>query len=298
MNEQQLKQLLAAQVNNSAPDKDTLWEKIEGRLQQKSAAPMQLPVNHPKKGSHSVVKILAAVAACFAVVLAVPALLSDNIGGNIMEDSAAGVNSADVTSSVDEMLNSPSADSASDNVATVPVKEFLSYSELPFSSYSETIISCTGEPYGSDYFVEEDILAQADLLVRGEVTRVYAAEDGESIFYELSVSESYPEGETAVTVQSCSQYKLRRGREYLLPLARTPQGYRTVQDSVPQTEFTADGGAVYYNGWSSLLTEHSQPLEYPTQGEEDYFHDRMMFSPTGDISLLVKKWLDMKGSKS
>lgn len=154
-----------------------------------------------------------------------------------------------------------------------------------------TYLSCSGEPYGESYFVEEDILADTDLIVRAEVKRVYKSDDGESLCYELDVIQSYPESnETTIIAKSCSPYKMRRGREYLIPLTETEDGWRTVFDSVPQTEFTSDGGAVYYNGWSSLDTGGSEWLIYPQDSEEAHFYDRMMYSENGDISALIRKW--------
>ena len=47
MNEQQLKMLLTAEINDSAPDKDALWAKIEGRLQPKTAQPVEAPRKKP-----------------------------------------------------------------------------------------------------------------------------------------------------------------------------------------------------------------------------------------------------------
>ncbi len=295
MNEQQLKQLLTNEVNNSAPDKDALWEKIEGRLAAKN--PMQQSEPPKKKPLRLAAKIGGAIAACIAVVIAVPLMFGS---GGVSSDSAAneltdGMNAVQedaAQNTEDNIAGAPS--DAPNGAVTVKPKAFMSYNELPFASYSETIIQCSGEPSGG-YFVEEEILSETDALVRAEITKVYLSGDGESICYDLSVSEGYGASVDEVTVHSCSRYPMKRGREYLLALTETEDGYITAFDGVPQPEFDSLGGLVFYNGWQSLITEDCYPLEYPKAGEEEYFHDRMMYSPSGDYSAVITRWLDMKG---
>lgn len=288
MNEQKLKELLTAEMNNSAPDKDALWASIEGRLQPKHVEVAQTPGR--KTLNFNAIKALATAAAGVLLIAAVPAVLQRSSVMN--EESFAtdgGMNAAGSESMV--MDEAPADNSEHDNIVVVEPEEFMNYNALPFDSYSLTYIKCSGEPYGESYFVEEDILADTERIIHGEVTAVYLSEDGESLCYEMQVLESYPESEEGIiTVESRSPYAMRRGRKYLVPLAKTDEGWRTVFDSVPQTEFTANGGAVYYNGWSSLDTGSSQSLIYPQDSEDAYFYDRMMYSQSGDITALIRKW--------
>lgn len=306
MNEQQLKAIFTAEMNNSAPDKEALWAKIEGRLQPKaSVQPIEAPRKKPI--NLNVIKAMAAAAACIALIAIVPAVLNTGVfNSGTMTSSADGSMSMvqDEQNIAVDAADSPAyEDSAvqgeqnSDTMIVEPT-EFLNYRELEFASYSETIYSCSGTPYGDSYFVEESVLAQTDRIVKAEVTAVYQTDD-DSICYELMVSESYPESsEKIITVESCSLYKMRRGREYLLPLASTSDGWRTVYDGVPQIEFDIHGGAVYYNGWSSLDTGGSESLIYPQESEEAYFYDRMMYSQSGDITALIRKWETLERSLS
>lgn len=298
MNEIQLKELLTAEMNDSAPDKDALWAKIEGRLQPKEVreVPKKKPINL------HVIRAMAAAAACVALIAIVPAVLNrGGMNSEQMTSSADGSMSMvqdEAAAGADEPAYEDNAVQGGQSSDTVIVKptEFLNYRELEFSSYSETIYSCIGTPYGEAYFVEEDVLAQTERIVRAEVTAVFQ-QDESSICYELAVSESYPESdENVIIVESCSPYKMRRGREYLLPLAKTEDGWRTVHDSLPQIEFDIYGGAVYYNGWSSLDTGGSQSLIYPQESEEAYFYDRMMYSQSGDITALIGKWESLERS--
>ena len=281
MNEQMLKELFTAETNNSAPDKDALWSRIEGRLQPKAEAPRK------KANNTNIIRILAA-AACLALVLIVPLTLRNT---PIVSESNT-MNESNADNSMGDMMSEPdNSENSTLHEGVAEPKEYLSYNELPFNSYSVTYLSCSGEPYGESYFVEEDILADTELIVRAEVEKVYKSDDGKSLCYELDVIQSYPEiNQTTIIAKSRSPYKMRRGREYLIPLAKTEDGWRTVYDSVPQTEFTSDGGAVYYNGWSSLDTGGSEWLIYPQSDEEDHFYDRMMYSEDGDISALISKW--------
>ncbi len=293
MNEQMLKELLTAEMNNSAPDKDALWARIEGRLQPKSA---EAQPHRRKVININALKAVAAAAASILLIVAVPAVLQRS--GSMDEDSfTANGGAMNAEDSESMVMDDAPADDAVGGTVNVEPKEFMNYNELEFDSYSITYIECNGEPYGESYFVEEDILADTERIIHGEVTAVYLSEDGESLCYEMQVLESYPESpESVITVESRSAYAMKRGREYLVPLARTDEGWRTVFDSVPQTEFTANGGVVYYNGWSSLDTGGSQSLIYPQQHEDEYFYDRMMYSHSGDITALIKKWETLERS--
>ncbi len=298
MNEQQLKMLLTAEINDSAPDKDALWAKIEGRLQPKAAQPVEAPRKKPI--NLNAIRAAGIAAACIALIAVVPAVLNRG-----MMNSEQMTDAADGSMSMVQDEQNAAADEASENtdsvqsdngIQVVEPTEFLNYRELEFSSYSETIYSCSGTPYGDSYFVEEDVLAQTERIVKAEVTAVYQT-DEDSICYELAVHESYPKSdESIITVESRSPYKLRRGREYLLPLASTSDGWRTVQDNVPQIEFDIHGGAVYYNGWSSLDTGGSESLIYPQVSEDAHFYDRMMYSQSGDITVLIGKWESLERS--
>lgn len=301
MTEEQIKALYNAEIENSAPDKDALWAKIESRLTPK-AAPVTTQAqiaetSTPKTANRKkpiYLTVLKYAAACAVLLIAVPAVFNV-IDNNITSDNApiADTNTGfagDTNSSAEENTDAADSDASeapsdSESVNSAPEK-LLSYSELTFPSYSETYYSCDGIPYGGSYFVEEDILKDTDEMIIGEVGRVSLSDDGSSIVYELVNVEGYGE----LTVESRSPYTMRRGRQYLLPLAKTEGGWRTVYDNVPQIEFTSDGGIVYYNGWESLDSDRSQNIIYPQDSVDEFFYDRMMFDNSGDVSGLINKW--------
>ncbi len=321
MDENRIKELYEAEINNSAPDFDKLWEKIDSNLTEKKASTPEISIT-PKKSHLNAVKTIAALAAGLALVAFVPSLFSSDrvsleatapsVNPSAGADSAVNFAPSEDSVVMDEAANdSVYEEEASDSVCEEEVSDsesemsesgnyetesvVISYEDLPFNSYSETILTCTGTPYGSEYFLEEDVLSSADYIVSAVVMDVYRKDDGSAICYELETSVSYPEkmSETII-VESCSTHTMKRGREYLIPVAKTAEGYRTVYDNIPQIEFTADGGLVYYNGWTSLDNDDSQSIIYPERTVDDFFYDRMKFSYSGDYSALIEKFYDAK----
>lgn len=307
MNENKLKELYEAEINNSAPDFDKLWEKIDSNLAPKEIIAPEIAIT-PKKSPMNAVKTVAALAAGLALVAFIPSLFSTNQFSADMSESAgmaadSPTDSADIQNSVNMEDASDDAADAMDEEAVsdsmwedVQEEEMLiSYEDLSFNSYSETVYTCTGTPQGGEYFVEEEVLADADYIINAKVKNVSLSEDGSKILYELENSVTYPEIRTEIVfVESCSAYTMKRGREYLIPVAQTADGYRTVYDNIPQIEFTADGGLVYYNGWSSLDDSTSQSIIYPQRTVDDFFYDRMKFSYSGDYSAMIQKFYDAK----
>lgn len=298
MTEEQLKQMLTEEVNVAAPDKEALWARIDAQLKPKTA-----PVK--RKIMPRMFKISGFAAACAAVVLLVPAVLSTVISGSktdsIVSDGSVhnsepsgGEQNVDSDNHLANEIadNADFADSAAEDYAP---SELLRYDELSFPSYSQTLFDCSGEPFGGEYFVEDDILAQTDIIIRARVDKVYKTDDGSGICYDVTAAEAFTEADipSELTVVSRSPYPMCRGREYLLLLTEDENGYRTVFDSVPQTEYTADGGFVYYNGWRTLTTDSSCALLY-TEQPDAFFYDRMMYSAAGDPAPLIAAWSDIR----
>lgn len=307
MNENKLKELYEAEINNSAPDFDKLWEKIDSNLAPKEIIAPEIAIT-PKKSPMNAVKAIAALAAGLALVAFVPSLFStDQFSADMSESAGMAADApADSADGKDDLIMEEASENAADAMEEEAVSDsmsedvqeeemLLSYEDLSFNSYSETVYTCTGTPQGGEYFVEDEVLADADYIVSAVVRSVSLSEDGSKILYELENSVTYPEitSETII-VESCSAYTMKRGREYLIPVAETADGYRTVYDNIPQIEFTADGGLVYYNGWSSLDDSTSQSIIYPQRTVDDFFYDRMKFSYSGDYSAMIQKFYDAK----
>lgn len=276
MNEKKLIDLYKNEIENSAPDFDAMWKKIENNLEPKENTLKITPKKSP-------LKPFMAIAACAVCVIGVSLVFADN--NPVINDSAA--------PAIPE--NTFQADEQESSEEAITPLAPMSYENLNFTSYSETFIDCSGKPNGADYFVEDMVLSSADCIIRGIVTKVYRSENGESLCYEMEVKESCPETtEKTVVVKSNSPYKMKRGREYLIPAEKTDDCYRTVFDNIPQLEFTAEGGIVYYNGWNSLDAADSVDLLYPQKNVDDFFYDRMKFSYAGDISPIIEKFRHLK----
>ena len=302
MNDNELIELLKAHTDASAPDKEALWKNIESRLEPKTRAAAPI-----KRGFE--MKRFAAVGSVAAGIVLILGLFSTINIRNSMTDTLAPDNSISASKpsadenaqDLDNAGNADVADAVCDTIT--PAEPILSYADIPFSSYSETILQCSGEPYGDSFFVEENVLAQTDVLLSAEVTRVFLSEDGSSICYELGNVEYYDEKDAEVygeapVITSRSRSAMRRGRRYLLALACEDGALHTVFDGVPQVEFTEDGGLVYFNGWSLLDDQGAQAILYEQKNAEDFYYDRMKFSRSGSVSRLVGTWLEQTRADS
>ncbi|MGN0669131.1 MAG: hypothetical protein ACI4JZ_01155 [Oscillospiraceae bacterium] len=290
MTEEQLKQMLTEETNAAAPDKEALWTKIDAQLKPKAA-----PVK--RSAVPQLAKITGLAAACIAAVLLVPAIfnLVKLTNGNIAIGNKSDVSSSQSCSSSYQSNYSPSNNADSSPAEELPNTKLLRYDELSFPSYSQTLLKCSGKPFGDEYFVEQDILAKTDVIIRARVNKVYNTDDNSGICYDVTVTEAFSEAEisSSLTVVSHSPYPMRRGRDYLLLLNEDENGYHTVFDNVPQTEYTADGGIVYFNGWQSLTTNNSRALIYSEQPDA-FFYDRMMYSTNGNPSSLIAAWSEIR----
>lgn len=294
MTEEQLKQKLTEEINAAAPDKEALWARIDTQLKPKIAPAKRSVV--PR-----FVKISGFAAACVATVLLVPVMFN-LVNFKNSNNTFLGENSSQDGSSADRNGNPVHIEEPKNNSdyanlvdGSRPFTKLLHYDELPFPSYSQTLLKCSGDPFGDEYFVEEDILAQTDVIIRGRVDKVYKTDDESGICYDVTVTEVFSGADisSSLTVVSRSPYPMRRGREYLLLLSEDENGYHTVFDNVPQTEYTANGGMVYFNGWHTLTTDSSYALLYSEQPDA-FFYDRMMYSAAGNTSHLIAAWSNIR----
>ena len=299
MTEERIKELYTEEMSGSAPDMDAIWAKIDSRLTEKEAPA-------PKKKSNITLwRTGALIAACVTILIAVPSVLNRD---DIASTEKSAPNNASNSISVEQALTTPSffndAADAENEAAEEVVEEAipentfetsdgpLNYNELSFAPSYTKNISCYGTPSGGDYFVEDDILVETECIIDAVVDNVYASPDGECVYYELTPKAVYGSNDlnSKITVASCSEYSLKIGGEYVIPLKTSDDTYQTVFDGVPQIEVTADGGLVYYNGWECLNAPDSQSIIYPQNKVDDFFYDRMMFTFNGDISPLIEKW--------
>lgn len=286
MTDKDLKQLYNDEINGSAPDMDALWERIENGLAEKESKNVENSVATKKRHFITLKRCLAFAAVCAVIAVIIPTA----VGNSSIMDSMD-MDSVDMDS-VDE-IHYDEAYEEYDNADEAFSDEFLSYANLNFpQSYSGIIAS--GEPNGSEYFYENDVLIETEGFIDGIVNSVYAGDD--CVYYELSAVDVYGDIDSGtVTVLSRSKYPMMVNREYLIPVKSTNGELETVFDRVPQIEFTSDGGIVYYNGWETLDNDDSQSILYPKSGVDDFFYDRMKFSYNRDFSKLIERWVSIQG---
>ncbi len=307
MNEKQIKQLYSKEIESSAPDMDALWSRIESGLAEKpsSVSPGSVTADSSsaerKKPFITLKKGLALAAVCAVLAVIIPAARIGNI--NSMDSISEGKQSQEAENFADNEVYSETNATVQEN-SNGSDEEFygdgaLRYEDLDLAFAEKKNPVCGEapyEPYGGDYFSEEDILLETEYFIDAVVDNVYA--DGSSIYYELKAASVFSaEGnvseEETITVASRSKHEMLEGREYLIPVKSSAEGLRTVFDGVPQIEIVSGEGLVFYNGWTSLVSDNSRDIIYPKSGVDDFFYDRMKFS-YGDYRSLLKKWEELK----
>lgn len=289
MNKKELKKQYIAHCESTAPDMDKLWERIESGLEEK---PENGVSSKPVRSFN-----LRWAAAAAAVLVLIPSILigTNNTKGSMSMDGGAALDEA--YQMIAEAKSETTAAAAADNFdmaagETASLPETVCYEELSFNTYAEEIPVPTAKPFGDEFFVEEKVLAETDIIVDAVVSSVYKGEGG-TVCYVLTAEDG---GIGSVTVESASRYTLKPDREYILPLKKTEDGYRLAFENAPQIERTLDGGLVFHNGWA-CLAENSAELIYPQAYADDFFYDRMRFSYTDGMASLTEKWRELKESE-
>lgn len=306
MNEKEFKKQYIAHCENTAPDMEKLWEKIESGLEEKAEGRV---TSKPAK-SFSFRKAAVWCTACAAVLIAVPAILvgtgvtktADSMTAEMQNEAVAGdVETSAAYAEDDGFVEEPDyvdLDGVAADTATTSLPEMVYYEELPLSSPVPTEVALptpTAEPFGDDFFVEENVLAETDIIVDAVVNQVYRSEGG-TVCYVLNAEDSDKNDMGSITVESATPYAMKIGSEYILPLKEMGDGYQLVFENAPQIECTLDGGVIFHNGWRSL-DENSCYVSYPKGGVDDFFYDRMRFSYKDGIGVLDEKWKDVQNHR-
>lgn len=307
MNKKELKKQYIAHCENTAPDMEKLWEKIESGLEEK---PESGVTSKPVK-TFNFRKAAVWCTACAAVLIAVPAFI---IGANNSKTSDSFTMSQNEAVAGDMITAAPAADGGfieepadaapaeifdeecrTETATTTSLPEMVYYEELPLAgtgAHDASSLLQTAETSGDEFFVEENVLAETDIIVDAVVNKVYSSGGG-TICYVLTAEDSDKNDMGSITIESSSPYTLKANREYILPLKETEDGYRLVFENAPQIECTLDGGVIFHNGWQSL-NENSCWVKYPQNNVDDFFYDRMRFSYTDGMASLTDKWKTVK----
>lgn len=298
-------------IHDTAPDMDKLWDRIECEIDKKeTSTDKENETTYQKnreniKSNFSYSKI-AAVAAAFIVVFAGVNIINESHKAKIaseriptersskaetendyMADGAAYNDADDADEAYDGQKEaSDDADAGADSTAIVNY-ESLSFNATDTAPYNNSYVAA-----GNEFFVEKDVLADTQMFADVIVTDTTFEND--KAVYDLQVNDIYTKEGTLtfenITITSSSPYILQKNREYLLPLRKNNNGdYMIVFENAPQIELTLDGGLVFQNGWDSL-ENGSMALEKKNLNMNDYYFDRMRYSPSNDLSQLMIEW--------
>ncbi len=312
MNSKKIEQLYKSHAENTAPDMDALWERIESNLEEKTD---EAVTSKPIRRTISFTKKTALAAACVAALIIVPvAVRNMDISNSDMvaeapsveqtmadapvmdgaDDEAVGAlpenfenifdNKAEQNDAVadEDFAEAP----AEEDTAAGSVQQTIRYEDLQLG-YAGSPLTPYGEVDGDDFFVEEKVLIETDIIVNAYIDNVYSNGDG-AICYEIT-ADNVETGETdSIYLTSRTPYVMLEDRCYVLPLKADETGYSLVFENAPQIERTLDGGYIFHNGWESL-DENALDVIYPQGGVDDFFYDRMKFS-YGSLDSLIEKW--------
>lgn len=316
LNDRKIKELYKAHAEQTAPDMDALWERIERGLDEKNAETVSGVTSKPvrKHIGFGKIAVPAALAAVIALVIAPAAFRgfknSDMVydSGNIIMSGAGELDGgAEEIFENDSNDNSDKAlwdggEAAEDVYDESGLTGTVRYEDLKLESASAAESSPADDGSGAapsvktagdDFFVEANVLIHTDIIVNAYVDRVYSR--GETVCYELTAENADTNETENITLESATPYRLLENRSYVLPLKFDGGTYSLVFENAPQIEVTLDGGLIFHNGWVTLDGGDSADVIYPQNGIDDFFYDRMKFSYSADTDTLVKKWHELKG---
>ena len=320
LNDRKIKELYKAHAEQTVPDMDALWERIERGLDEKNADTVSGVTSKPvrKHIGFGKIAIPAALAAVIALVIA-PATFRGSKGSDMAYNSENSI--MDIQNSAEADAGGASEDGfdgggysdendeskAAETIPTTTVTSLgtVRYEDLelePAGAYdgaedapadNSSVAAPPAKPSGDDFFVEANVLIHTDIIVNAYVDRVYSR--GETVCYVLTAENADTKETENITLESATPYRLLENRSYVLPLKFVGGTYSLVFENAPQIEVTLDGGLIFHNGWVTLDGEDSADVIYPQNGIDDYFYDRMKFSYSVDTDALVKKWHELKG---
>lgn len=312
MSSKQIKKLYMEHIERSTPDMDALWEKIESGLDPK---PENGVTSKPVRKGISFTRPTLKWAVCAAALLIIPIsvrlvrnssvsngfdsggsyIQQEMNGASDMKDGGAYAPSYDMAADAESPANESFDANVGSTESTGANRRIVFYEEL-FSHQAEAISAPKAATSGDDFFVEENVLIETDVIVNAYIDRVYSK--GDTVCYEITAENAETLETESFVLESATPYVMKQDRTYLLPLKSENGEYRLVFENAPQIEYAENGGIIFHNGWKTLDALEEDPIEviYPQNGIDDFFYDRMKFSYRSDISPLIDEWLKLRQS--
>ncbi len=295
MKTSKLIKLYKENAEKNSPDMDHIWERIEGSLGPKPEnAVTSKPM--PKKMTFRKPTVWATVCAAALIILPISVRIINN-SQDMTSNESMSMDAAPETQAVTET-----------QALTTAFPEYTEAADNEFNEeeFNEAVVEEAEPSNGmyfagsvpteaiseNEYFIEENVLIQTDVIVNAYIDRVYSK--GNSTCYEISAENAETGEPESITLETDSIYTMKQDGNYILPLKSSENGsYSLAFENAPQIEETENGGLLFHNGWISL-DENSTPTEYPQVSVDDFFYDRMRYSYSGDISPLLEKWHEVK----
>lgn len=271
-------------VDNTAPDMDKLWDRIEEKIDNSPKA-----YEPQRKITHFSVNFrrFTAAAACLAVVFAGAYIWSQNDRKDFSGESNKNSNSVVKDYVSDNSQSEETKKTAYDKNKTI------SYNKLSFEHTNSPEYETSYLISGDEYFVRSKVLEETEFFA--DVT-VEKAEIGTSYgTYTLKIhrliSKNGEINEKSITVESSAKYILQENRSYFIPLKKSGNSYEIVFENAPQIEITLDKQIVYPNVWD--ISDDYNNVILDKKNADDFYYDRMRLSDENSLEALVEEWKQM-----
>lgn len=315
MTRKEIEKRCREQMQQTIPDKNALWARIENNLpEQKPDSDLQ-----PKPGIHrNILYRTLAAAACFLFVAAGLSLWNSQNDTKIKlkNDSATPQYTPDMAGEeAEEEVQAEGgyyADAAPEDgadeeavednyVAAAPedehtVSETLTYADLDIRDADEKIADKVDRNL---LHMDDEFFSLPALLEETECFADAVVEEGEQdketgeIIYTLWINQTYGTSNLSgrLSLSTASPYLMEIGHCYTLPLCHDSDGNWTLTNaSAPQVERTYDHKVLLHNGWYTLINEYSIPVLCDSNGKNDFFYDRMYLISETSLEYFLHEW--------
>ncbi len=296
MTRKEIEKRCLEEMQQTIPDTEALWQRIESQLPQQEEAAKQSPQSIRMQHIYRILPI----AACLLLTISGAAvfLQQDN---RIQQESSNTVSMNenanehfDAEDYMPPIKNEQVQDFEEENTA-----KFRSYASLNFGKGEQKNHITNPALLGTEneYFHEADVLKRTECFVIAVAE--YGNQDPETgdITYQLRVQKTYGSEllqDDLLIIRSKSSYILQPGHEYILPLYKEQDEWKISFECAPQMEFTLNGEVVFHNGWQSLDALESERISCSPSGTHDYFYDRMYITRENVPELLIAAWENVR----
>lgn len=297
MTRKEIEKRCLEEMQQTIPDTEALWERIEAQLPQQEVK----EIKQSRTSNLKIIATLTSVAACITIMFSIGAYGSvivrrffentQNKTASLFADS----HKTDTTIK-EEAENWESLEQEACEEKTE--EGSVSYDSLLFPQIQGTnaVIDYDKLVKGDNSFDESEILQKTDCFVIAVMNRGEQDSETGEMIYELTVEHTFGADapiDEILHLRSRSAYVLQARHTYVLPLYRDESGWKLSSESILQIEMTLDGRIVFYDGWKSMATKNSETLEYPLYDE---FREHMRIADDAALDVLFEVWRTETGS--